>query len=182
LATHASIPRHHSADQIAQLLDAVRTGETPSRDRAILLLLVRLGLRCAEIVAMEMDDIDWQNGLIRVCISKSHRERVLPLPCEVGTALADYIQHDRPAKVGRAVFIGVNNPPRPLHDPTAITRMVKRNPVRAGIPLGAEAFLRDNPNATVQFLETGHFALETHLEEVTSAMREFLQKTFGENS
>jgi pimeloyl-ACP methyl ester carboxylesterase len=50
------------------------------------------------------------------------------------------------------------------------------------IPPGAEAFLRDNPNATVQFLETGHFALETHLEEVTSAMREFLQKTFGENS
>jgi pimeloyl-ACP methyl ester carboxylesterase len=50
------------------------------------------------------------------------------------------------------------------------------------IPPGAEAFLRDNPNATVQFLETGHFALETHLEEVASAMREFLQKTFGENS
>jgi pimeloyl-ACP methyl ester carboxylesterase len=48
------------------------------------------------------------------------------------------------------------------------------------IPPGAEAFLRDNPNATVQFLETGHFALETHLEEVASAMREFLQKTLGE--
>ncbi len=44
------------------------------------------------------------------------------------------------------------------------------------IPPGAEAFLRDNPRATVQFLETGHFALETHLEEVASAMREFLQK------
>src|SRR5277367_512755 len=50
------------------------------------------------------------------------------------------------------------------------------------IPAGAEAFLRDNPNATVKFLPTGHFALETHLEEVASAMREFLQKTFGENS
>jgi pimeloyl-ACP methyl ester carboxylesterase len=47
------------------------------------------------------------------------------------------------------------------------------------IPPGAEAFLRDNPNATVQFLETGHFALETHLEEVASAMREFLQKALG---
>jgi integrase len=114
----------------------VRTGNAPSRDRAILLLLVRLGLRCAEIIAMGMDDIDWQNGLVRVSISKSHRERVLPLPCDVGTALADYIQHDRPAQTGRAVFVGVNNPPSPLHDPTAITRMVKRNLVRAGIPLG----------------------------------------------
>ena len=47
---------------------------------------------------------------------------------------------------------------------------------------GAEAFLRDNPNATVQFLETGHFALQTHLEEVTSAMREFLKKALGDGS
>src|SRR5580692_8739710 len=42
-------------------------------------------------------------------------------------------------------------------------------------PAGAEAFLRDNPNAKVQFLETGHFALETHLEEVAAAMRAFLR-------
>jgi pimeloyl-ACP methyl ester carboxylesterase len=45
------------------------------------------------------------------------------------------------------------------------------------IPPGAEAFRRDIPNATVQFLDTGHFALETHLEEITVAMREFLAKT-----
>ena len=48
------------------------------------------------------------------------------------------------------------------------------------IPPGAEAFRRDNPGAMVQFLETGHFALETHVEEVASAMREFLQKALGE--
>jgi pimeloyl-ACP methyl ester carboxylesterase len=45
------------------------------------------------------------------------------------------------------------------------------------IPPGAEAFPRDNPNATVQFLETGHFALETHVEEIAAAMREFLAKS-----
>ena len=50
------------------------------------------------------------------------------------------------------------------------------------IPPGAEAFRRDNPNATVQFLDTGHFALETHVEEVASAMRTFLEKTLGERS
>ncbi len=43
-------------------------------------------------------------------------------------------------------------------------------------PAGAEAFRRDNPNATVQFLETGHFALETHLEEIASSMRVFLAR------
>jgi pimeloyl-ACP methyl ester carboxylesterase len=44
------------------------------------------------------------------------------------------------------------------------------------IPAGAQAFLRDNPNATVQLLDTGHFALETHVEEIAHAMREFLSK------
>ena len=44
------------------------------------------------------------------------------------------------------------------------------------IPAGAQAFRRDNPNATVQFLDTGHFALETHVEEIAIAMRDFLQK------
>ncbi len=47
------------------------------------------------------------------------------------------------------------------------------------IPPGAEAFRRDNPNATVQFLDTGHFALETHVEEVAAAMRSFLDETHG---
>jgi pimeloyl-ACP methyl ester carboxylesterase len=47
------------------------------------------------------------------------------------------------------------------------------------IPAGAEAFRRDNPNATVQFVDTGHFALETHIEEIAFAMRQFLSKTAG---
>ena len=46
-------------------------------------------------------------------------------------------------------------------------------------PPGAEAFRRDNPNATVQFLGTGHFALETHVEEVAAAMRSFLDDHVG---
>jgi pimeloyl-ACP methyl ester carboxylesterase len=47
------------------------------------------------------------------------------------------------------------------------------------IPPGAEAFRRDIPNATVQFLDTGHFALETHLEEIATAMRNFLAANIG---
>ena len=50
------------------------------------------------------------------------------------------------------------------------------------IPLGAQAFLRDNPNATVQLLDTGHFALETHVEEIAHAMREFLSRNAGASS
>jgi pimeloyl-ACP methyl ester carboxylesterase len=45
------------------------------------------------------------------------------------------------------------------------------------IPPGAEAYRRDNPNAAVQFLDTGHLAIETHVEEIAAAMREFLVTT-----
>lgn len=47
------------------------------------------------------------------------------------------------------------------------------------LPAGAEAFRRDNPNATVQLLDTGHFALETHVEEVATAMRQLLASVYG---
>lgn len=45
------------------------------------------------------------------------------------------------------------------------------------LPAGAEAFKRDNPNAEVRFLNTGHFALETHGREIAAAMREFLNRS-----
>lgn len=136
LARHASLPRRLSINQIDQLIEAATTGKAERRDRAIILLLARLGLRCAEIIAMELDDIDWQAGLVRIRISKSHRERILPLPEDVGTALADYIQHERPLGLGRSMFIGVNAPPSPLRKSAAITNIVRRTLVRAGIPLG----------------------------------------------
>jgi pimeloyl-ACP methyl ester carboxylesterase len=50
------------------------------------------------------------------------------------------------------------------------------------IPPGAQAYLRDNPNASVQFLDTGHFALETHVEQIARAMREFLAKNIAATS
>ena len=45
------------------------------------------------------------------------------------------------------------------------------------LPAGAQAFARDNPNATIRLLDAGHFALETHVEEIAAAMRQLLEKT-----
>ncbi len=137
LPRHASLPPHLSPEQLARLLDRAKTaGAAARRDRAILLLLARLGLRAAEIVALDVDDIDWRTGLLRIAAGKSRRERVLPLPHEVGEALADYVQHDRPSSSSRGLFFTRGNPPRTLRNPTAITRIVKRRLVCAGIPLG----------------------------------------------
>jgi integrase len=65
------------------------------RDRALLLLFLRLGLRSEEIAHLKWQDLDWQAGSIRICSQKSRRERILPLPEDVGKALATYLRKFR---------------------------------------------------------------------------------------
>ena len=79
------------------------------RDRAMLLLLWRLALRRGEVAAMTLDDLDWRAGQLRVC-GKSRRVEVLPLPWDVGEALAEYVRDDRPRVETRAVFVAVRAP------------------------------------------------------------------------
>lgn len=71
----------------------------------MLLILARMGVRACELTHLMLDDIDWVEGCVRVRPGKSHRERRLPLPCEVGEALCAYLQRERPAGACRAVFL-----------------------------------------------------------------------------
>ncbi len=132
---HASLPPRLSTAQVDQLVAAVGAGPTARRDRAILLLLARLGMRAGEVVRLDLDDLDWRNGLVRLPIGKGRRERVLPLPQEVGAALADYLRHDRPAAQSRRVFLKATPTAQPFGGPAAISRLVKRRLARAGVSL-----------------------------------------------
>jgi integrase len=67
------------------------------RDRAVLLLLVRLGLRPGDIVAMRLEDIEWADGTLLVR-GKARREVRLPLPQDVGDALLIYLEKGRPSR------------------------------------------------------------------------------------
>lgn len=136
LSSYASLPPHLSPDQVMKLLDAATMSTAPRRDRAILLLLARLGLRSKEIIELEIGDIDWRAGTLRLRVGKSHRERELPLPQEVGAALAEYVRYDRPSTLSRTMFFSVEDPSKPFLHPSSITCLVKRNLKRAGIPLG----------------------------------------------
>lgn len=90
---HAHLPRQLSAEQIRALFKASQGNKwIARRDRALLLLLLRLGLRCEEVAHLKWQDIDWQAGTIRICSQKSRRERILPLPEDVGKALAVYLR------------------------------------------------------------------------------------------
>jgi integrase len=83
------------------------------RDRAVLLLLDRLGLRASEVAELKFADIDWRNGAITVC-GKGRRQESLPLPQEVGNAIMLYLSQGRPTLRVPEVFTSVVAPLRAL--------------------------------------------------------------------
>ena len=74
------------------------------RDRAVLLLLARLGLRAHEVIALQLEDCDWDGGCLRVH-SKGGRDCLLPMPADVGEAIAAYLERGRPATADRQLFL-----------------------------------------------------------------------------
>jgi site-specific recombinase XerD len=101
------------------------------RDRAVLLLLSRLGLRCGDVVGLTAEDVDWKHGGLRVT-GKGRRPDVLPLPQEVGDALLAYIERGRSENRDRTIFLRARAPHRPLSR-IAVTDIVASALRRAGI-------------------------------------------------
>jgi integrase/recombinase XerD len=134
----AGLPRTMSAEQVSALIDGCDTGTSVGvRDRAVLVLLARLGLRTAEAAALRLEDVDWRSGQILIR-GKASRVECLPLPHAVGEALADYLTRARPVCPSRSMFLTVRGrPPRPL-TAMAVRQIVARACGRAGLPrLGA---------------------------------------------
>jgi len=128
-----SIPRAIPAAQVAQLLASIdRHSAIGQRDYAILLLLARLGLRSSEVLLLELDDIDWEAGRFSVR-AKGGRRTELPLPNDVGKAIAEYLQYGRPASASRRVFLRGKAPIRGFLGQSAICSLVRHALKRAGI-------------------------------------------------
>ena len=129
----SNVPKYLPADQIQRVLDACdRETAAGKRDYAILLLLARLGLRAGEVVALTLDDIDWDAGVITVR-GKGKRVAQMPAPIEVGAAIADYIRQTRPACSSRRVFIREKAPLVGFANSIAICSLVNRALKKAGI-------------------------------------------------
>ena len=119
--------------QVERLLASCdRRTSTGRRDFAILTVLARLGLRANEVAALQLNDLDWRAGEITVH-GKGNRIDRLPLPVDVGQAVADYCQRGRPRRECRALFVQTKAPYTALSS-TAVSRVVFYAGRRAGLP------------------------------------------------
>ena len=127
-----SIPRYlEPADVQRVIMACVAEDENGLRDRAVMLLLSRLGLRAGDVAALSFSDIDWKNGRLAV-LGKSRRQEWLPLPQDVGDAILKYLKKGRsPLKTDR-VFIKVDAPVGPLTR-ASVTHIARSALRRAGI-------------------------------------------------
>jgi integrase/recombinase XerD len=108
-----------------------RRRATGRRDYAVILLMVRLGLRAGEVAALRLEDIDWRAGLITVHGKRGHVDR-LPLSVDVGEAIAGYLRRGRPRTPVREVFLGVI-PPNVGLGRGGVSSIVRRACTRAGL-------------------------------------------------
>ncbi len=97
---HASLPRPLTEAQVQALFSACpKDTSRHARDRALLLVFLRLGLRREEVANLTVRDIDWRNGVLHIRSTKTYRDRDLPLPDDVGLAVVAHLRCQRPHPV-----------------------------------------------------------------------------------
>jgi site-specific recombinase XerD len=138
----SSPPRAVSPEVVARLVSSCdQRSAIGCRDHAILMLLVRLGLRGGEVAGLELDDFDWRAGVI-VVRGKGRRQDRLPLPADVGRAVAVYLQRGRPQVEDRRLFLRCCAPIRGLAGSGAVSAVVARACRVAGVPVVSPHRLR----------------------------------------
>lgn len=121
----ARLPRHLSPDGVEAVLACVRDNPRHgARDYAMLLLMARLGLRAVEVIAIQLDDIDWRVGEITVRGKGKLHDR-LPITVEVGDALSRYLREERGPATCRTMFVTHRAPHRPFKDSQIVNAILK---------------------------------------------------------
>jgi site-specific recombinase XerD len=129
----SALPRYLEPDDIDRMIASCDSDKPFGvRDRAILLLLVRLGLRAGDIMAMRLGDLDWERGTVRVR-GKGRKEVCLPLAQDAGEALIEYLDKARPTADTNRVFLCTNAPIRPFGNSSSVSGIVRLALKRAGI-------------------------------------------------
>jgi integrase len=128
------LPKHLAADAVQTVLDGCDlTTPVGRRDHAILLLLARLGLRAGEVVTLQLEDIDWDNGQLTIRSKKGRGCARLPMPSDVGKAISRYLRLDRPRCSCRNVFVCMVAPYRRFSTSCGISDLTRNAIQRAGV-------------------------------------------------
>jgi integrase/recombinase XerD len=154
----SSLPRGLDRAVVGVLLESCDRRRTVGRrDYAILLLLLRLGLRAGEVAAITLDDIDWRVGELLVRNGKGRREERLPLPADVGEAIVSYLRR-RPQSESRALFLRLVAPAGAIRG-SAVSGVVRSACRRAGLSpsVGSHALRH---TAAIEMLKAGATLVE----------------------
>jgi integrase/recombinase XerD len=128
----ATLPRYLIPEDVDRVIAACQSSTSRDlRDKAVVLLLARLGLRASDVAHLQLDDIDWAQGTFRV-MGKNRREAKLPLPQDVGNAVLDYLHTARPLVHCNAVFLTAIAPWKPITS-HVVTTIAARAIQRAGV-------------------------------------------------
>lgn len=150
--TQPGVPKKLTSEQVDRVLAAPdRATATGRRDYAILLLLAKLGLRSSEVLSLELGDMRWRTGEVLIR-GKGGRQDLLPLPRDVGAAIARYLRLDRSSRPTARVFLRTYAPFVPLTGPASIGHIVRRLMVQAGVERPSTETLR--PTARSNFSQS----------------------------
>jgi integrase len=138
----ASLPRALKPDEVQRLLGALPNGRWPRRGYAIVRCALDMGLRAGEIANLLIGDIDWREGTVTLKGTKSRRQDILPLPMATGQALADYLQHERPASPSPAIFVRRRDSRDIPITTDAVQKVIRRACRRVGLPDSGSHVLR----------------------------------------
>ncbi|MBW9116415.1 tyrosine-type recombinase/integrase [Rhizobium cauense] len=129
----ARLPRYLSPDDVEAVLASVATNpRRGARDYAMLLLMARLGMRAPEVMAVQLDDIDWRAGEILVR-GKGQRHDRLPIPPDVGEAISRYLREERTSTTTRTLFVSHRAPNRPFKDSQIINSILREAFAATGV-------------------------------------------------
>jgi integrase len=163
------LPRAASADGLRAVLAACdRDSAGGRRDYAIVLAMTRLALRGGEVARLRLADVGWRSGEVRIA-GKGGRTDTLPLPADVGEAMADYLMHGRPATASLNLFVAMKAPFAAL-EVSSVTGVVWRACERAGVP-------RFGPHRIRHAAACGLLAAGAPMEEISQLLRHAQQRT-----
>jgi integrase/recombinase XerD len=162
-------PRAASRDHLRTVLAGCdRNSAVGRRDYAILLMLARLAVRGGEVARLELADVDWRAGELTVR-GKGGRVDVLPLPADVGAAMADYLLRARPATTTRTLFVTVKAPFTGLAT-SSVTVLVAAACARVGVS-------RFGPHGIRHAAACDLLAAGASMEEIGQLLRHAQQRT-----